>query len=542
MVVKRLNDKVKYLVMSNNYIVLSRFVLILVLSVSLVTCTSINREPGYAYFRLESNPTTLDPALIVDVDGGAIAAKLFNGLVRLGDDMEIAPDIALSWVVSENALTYLFSLRDDVRFSSGRRVTATDFKYSFERVLDPETRSPNTWIFEKLLGAREFMDGEADDVSGIHVIDDYTIEIRLSKSFSPFLGLLTMPAAYVVPLEEVLHQGQDFSSRPVGTGPFKLAEWLPNRHLRLDRTVGYFGQNAKVTGIVYRIIPEELTAVAEFETGNLDVLTIPSSAYARYLKSEKWNSLISSIKGTNTYYIGLNNSRPPFDDPELRRAVNLAVDRERILDTLYEGKGRLSRGPVPDILRDWKEPEGYSYDPEQARKIIASKRNLKGMKIKYFIAAGYQISVDIAEVVQSYLKDAGLEVEIRQLEWSAFKDAVNRGEADMFWLSWWADYPDPENFLFPLFHSSNLGPAGNRVRYINPEVDRLVELGQHAPSLEQRNKWYSQAEEIIVHDAPWVFFWHRTDFVVRQPWVENYRIFPVYSMDKGIDFSLSGRG
>ena len=116
-----------------------------------------------------------------------------------------------------------------------------------------------------------------------------------------------------------------------------------------------------------------------------------------------------------------------------------------------------------------------------------------------------------------------------------------REEPDKFWLSWWADYPDPENFLFPLFHSKNFGSAGNRARYSNLEVDKLIELGQHASSLEQRNQWYSQAEEIIVRDAPWVFFWHRTDYVVRQPWVEHYRIFPVYSMEKGLNILLNGQ-
>ncbi len=382
------------------------------------------------------------------------------------------------------------------------------------------------------------MNGEADDVEGIRVIDDFTLELRLKKPFSPFLGLLTMPAAYVVPLEEVLHQGRDFSSKPVGTGPYKLVEWLSHRHLRLDRSLDYFGESAKVSGIIYRVIPEELTAVAEFESGNLDILTIPSSVYSRYLNSDKWQNLILSIKGTNTYYIGLNCQRPPFNDPELRRAVNYAVDRARILHTLYEDKGRLSHGPVPDILRAWLAPDGYEYDPVKAREII-SKGGYDGLKLKYYIAAEYQISVDIAEVVQSYLKDVGLDVEIQQLEWSAFKEAVNNGEPDMFWLSWWADYPDPENFLFPLFHSQNIGSAGNRSRYANDEVDKLVELGQHAPTLEKRNEWYSQAEEIIVKDAPWVFFWHRTDYVVRQPWVENFSIYPVYSMEKGLNIILN---
>jgi peptide/nickel transport system substrate-binding protein/oligopeptide transport system substrate-binding protein len=247
---------------------LRRVVVAALLFLLLATCTTRNREPGYVYFRIGHNPTTLDPALIVDVNGGLIAAKLFNGLVKLGDGLAVVPDIAESWTVSKDALRYRFTLRRGVTFSSGREVKAADFKYSFERVLDPDTRSPNTWIFEKIRGARELMNEEADEVSGIRVVDDYTLEVRLEKPFAPFLGLMTMPTAYVVPVEEVLHWGPDFSSNPVGTGPFVLRQWLPNRHLALDARKDYFDVPAGVKGIVYRVIPEELTAVAEFELGN----------------------------------------------------------------------------------------------------------------------------------------------------------------------------------------------------------------------------------------------------------------------------------
>lgn len=190
-------------------------------------CTSENRREGYVHYRVANDPTTLDPALIVDVDGGSIAAKLFNGLVKLGDDLKIEPDIAESWEVSKDGLTYSFKIREGVRFSSGREVRAWDFKYSIERVLDPETKSPQTWIFENIVGAQELMEGTADDLKGVKVIDDRTLQISLTATFTPFLGLLSMPAAYVVPMEEVLHLGPDFSSHPVGTGPYVLREWLP---------------------------------------------------------------------------------------------------------------------------------------------------------------------------------------------------------------------------------------------------------------------------------------------------------------------------
>ncbi len=515
---------------------IKRTVIIIASFILLLSCSAGDRLPGYVYYRLKADPTTLDPALVVDVTGGAIAAKLFNGLVRLGDDLGVVPDIASEWSVSPDGLTYRFKLRQGVRFSNGREVKATDFKYSFERVLSPATKSPRTWIFDYVLGAEEFMKGEAGEVKGIRAPDDYTVEIILKEPFSPFLGLLTMTNAYVVPEEKVLELGPDFSSNPAGTGPYVLKSWLPGREVVLEAKKDYSEGPAGVTGIIYRVMPEELTAVAEFELGNLDAIAIPASAYARYRNSSKWREYITSAEGLNTYYLGLNCSRPPFNSPELRRAMSLAIDRKKILATLYEGRGRLARGPVPDILRRWQAPESYAFDPEKAKAII-KEEGAFGRKVEFFITADPEV-VDTAEVIQAYLKDAGLDVKIRQLEWSAFKQAVNGGEADMFWLSWWADYPDPENFLFPLFHSSNRGPGGNRVLYANPEVDTLIEAGQRATTEAMRDDYYRRAESIIVRDAPWVFFWHGTDFTLKQPWVRKFRMYPVYSMDKGLEVEL----
>ncbi|MFC1770004.1 ABC transporter substrate-binding protein, partial [Nitrospirota bacterium] len=452
-----------------------RLLIVLGLILLLGSCFSANREPGYVYFWLESNPTTLDPALVVDYNGGIIAAKLFNGLVRLGPKLEIIPDIAESWEVSTNGLAYTFKLREGVRFSSGRSVRAQDFKYSFERVLDPATKSPNTWIFEKIKGVGEFMDGQEEAVSGIEVIDEHTLIIKLSKPFSPFLNLLTMPAAYVIPFEEVLHQGADFSSNPVGTGPYVLKEWIPSQSMELERSVHYFNEMAKVEGIIYRIIPEALTAVMEFELGNLDVIKVPGSAYDRYRRSISWKPLLTAEESLNTYYLGLNCAREPFSDPEVRRAMNMAIDRDKILRTMYQGRGILAQGPVPGILRNWNSPAGYDYDPDEAKSVFREK-GLLGEELQFYVKADQQ-NVDIAEVIQAYLIEAGLNISIRPLEWSAYKEAINNGEADLFWLSWWADYSDPENFLFPLFHSSNHGSGGNRVRYDNKELDGFIEMG-----------------------------------------------------------------
>jgi peptide/nickel transport system substrate-binding protein/oligopeptide transport system substrate-binding protein len=502
-----------------------------------LSCSSQNRLEGHVYYRLNTSPTTLDPALIVDVTGGSIAAKLFNGLVRLGDDLSIQPDIAKDWSISRDGLTYRFRIKYGIYFSNKREVKASDFKYSFKRILHPRSRSPNTWVLEKILGADEFMDGRTGDVKGIRVIDDYTLEINLKKPFSPFLHLLTMTAAYVIPFEEIERWGPDFSTHPAGTGPFVLKEWLPNRELQLKKREDYFEGPAHVKGIIYRVIPEDLTTVTEFELGNLDVITIPASEYMRFRKDSKKQNFISSLKGINTYYVGLNCSKPPFNNPDVRKAINYVIDREKILNTIYEGRGRLAKGPVPDVIRTWESKLQYEYNPAKAGEFI-KREGLEEHAINFYVTADQEV-VDIAEVIQSYLNAVGMRVTIKQLEWSAYKEALNRAEPHMFYLSWWADYPDPENFLFPLFHSSNFGAGGNRTWYRNAGVDSLIEKAQYTLDRRERDFLYQKVEELIIADAPWVFLWHRTDFTIRQPWVENYRIYPIYSMDKGTEISLS---
>jgi len=499
------------------------------------------RLANHLYLRLNSNPTTLDPALITDVQGGGISAKLFNGLVRFNENLDIVPDVARTWKLSDDQVTYTFHLRQNVRFSNNRTITARDFKYSFERVLTPRTKSPRNWVLDRIEGAGDFIAGKSANVSGIRVKNDHTLVLKLQKPFGPFLSLLAMATAYVVPFEEVERLGQDFGTHPVGSGPYVLTDWKHGEHLVLSARADYFEGRPKLNGIVYTIIPEDLTAVVEFETGKLDVLPVPSSEYKRYTTDPAWQNLVHGMPGLNSYFLGLNCARPPFSDIRVRQAVNRAIDRRRMLTTLFEKRGVLARGPIPPGL--WKgtvlpqNEEGYDFEPDKARKLIR-EAGAEGKTIKMYINADPEV-LDIVEVMQGYLLQAGLKAEITQLDWSAFKRAVNEGEADAFWLSWWADYPDPENFLFPLFHSANAGTAGNRTRCLDPELDRLIEASQRTTDEKQRYRLYHQAEDRITNNAPWVFMWHKADFYVIQPWVKNFKIYPIYSIDKRVDITIT---
>ena len=513
------------------------FFLVLPFAFSLWGCTPSNRRPGYIYYSIPADPATLDPAFITDVTGGDIAAKLFNGLVRIGPGLKIIPDIASRWEVSGGGLVYTFHLRRGVKFSNGREVTAADFKYSFERLLSPRTLSPNRWVLETIDGARAFSEGRAADVSGIKVDGPRELTLRLAHPFSPFLNLLAMTAAYVVPREDAGRPGSDFYERPVGTGPFVVESWRRGQKLTLEARPDYFAGAARVKGIVYRIIPEELTSVVEFELGNLDVISIPAADYDHFRDDPKWKGLVSATEGINTYYLGMNCSRPPFNDPRMRRAMNYAIDRKKMLETFMEGRGTMASGPVPPELRRWGRPPSYGYDPAKARRIIREE-GFSGVKVKFYITQGQQDVADIAAIIQQYLSRVGIKARIEQMEWNTYRQAIDNGEPDIFWLSWWADYPDPEDFLYPLFDSANLGAAGNRTRYTSREADRLIELGRRSVTAGRRDYYYKKAEDLIVHDAPWVFFWHEKNVTVRQPWVKNYVQYPIYSMDKGTDISI----
>ncbi|MBF0457918.1 MAG: ABC transporter substrate-binding protein [Nitrospirae bacterium] len=492
------------------------------------SCDTKSGTPdGYVCIRLNTNPTTLDPASIVDVQGGAIAAKIYNGLVRLDADMNVVPDIAESWQLSPDALKYTFKLRRDVQFHNGKPLTAADVAYSLTRILSPETNSPNAWVLKTLDGAETFLRGKSNTLDGIAAPDNYTIEITLKEQFEPFLKLLSMPAAYIVPSPM-----QEKSGGIVGTGPFIVQKWEPDRELILRKNNGYFDSPAHIEGIYYKIIPEDLTAVTEFMLGNIDVLDVTAASYSMFTKDEKYKAMLQSGTALNVYYLGFNTSRPPLSDPLLRRAIAYAIDRRKILETYFQNRGSFAVSPVPNGLKKYTLNDSYPYDREKAKALLRGSGYKPSTKLHFYVTAA-QDAVDIAEIIVSYLKDAGIEAEIRTLEWSAYKAAINNGETDMFWLGWLADYPDIENFLYPLYHSSNFGAGGNRTRYKNTEVDKLIETGRKTADEAEREALYKTAEEQILRDAPAVYFWQNRGVTAVAPRIKNFRVYPVYNIDKG---------
>lgn len=496
------------------------------------------RIPNCLYVRLKKNPTTLDPAHIVDLDGARIAAKLFNGLITFDEALSPVPDIAASWALSPDGCTYTFKIKRGIRFFNGREVTAFDFKYSFERVLHPKTGSPRTWVLSRIKGSRQFMAEETEHISGIWVKGPYELEIRLKEPFAPFISLLGLTTASVVPREKVEKWGKDYAFHGSGTGPFILQEWRHNQFLFLKANKNYFGSKPHLAGIRYEIVPEDFTALVEFENGDLDLLPeMTASEYERYAHNPQWQPYIKMAPSLNTYYLGLNCQMRPFNDPRVRRALNFAIDREKILSTLMGGRGTAALGPLPPLLRGSPSPKGYSYHPTRARQLLQAAGYPQGFSMTIYQTADIE-NLEICQVIQSYLRDVGIEARIVQLEWSTFLDVVARGEAHSFWLSWWADYPDEENFLFPLFHSANWGSGGNRCRFQDQRVDQLISEAVKIMDPAKRRSVYRKIEALVIQEAPWVFFWHKSTCSIHQPWLRGTLMAPLAVMDKGNNMEL----
>ncbi len=289
--------------------------------------------------------------------------------------------------------------------------------------------------------------------------------------------------------------------------------------------------------MIYRVIPETLTAAVEFERGNLDLIEVPRAEHKKYTAAAPFKDLVESRVGLNTYYLGFNCRRPPFDDPRVRRAFNYALDREKIIEVILEDRAVSASGPIPPGLSA-PAGEGYPYDPARARELLAEAGVELPLRAALLFKSDREV-LTIAEVIQSYLKEVGIELVLVQREWSSFLQALNDGEFDLFYLSWWGDYPDPENFLYPTFHSDNFGPGGNRTFFSDAEVDFRLSSAAAEPDPERRNALLAAAADRVVHLAPWVFLWHKKEVMIRASRLENYRIPLIYNGDKFLDLSLA---
>ena len=486
------------------------------------------RAGGTLHAVLATDPPTLDPAQATDTTSSAVVRQLFDALLELDEKLQPVPSLAERYTVSNDQRRYTFTLRKGVRFHNGRVMSAHDVKYSFERA----AKGKRPWVFEKILGAREYIKGQTKSIQGIRVVDDQIVEITLERPFAPFVYLMAYDAASVVPREEAERSGASFASRPVGSGPFRLLSWRRDDQVVIEAFKGHWRGAPSLDRIIFRIIPTEIVRFQEYKRGGLDLTDIPTG-HCRLVQNDRVlgkEASVWPILGTQA--IRFNVERSPFDNKKLRQAIGYAIDSGAIVHGVLEECVTGAKGIVPPGMPGFLSAlSGYSLNRDRAKQLLAEAGypNGKGLPpISYFYNTG-DLNQRIAETIQAGLREIGITLELRRLDWATHLKLVDDGSAGFFRGGWIADYPDPENFLTVLFHSRNVGAAGNTSRYRNPVLDRLLDEADAMPPGPARMKKYEEAERIIVDDAPWISLYHYSSRLLLKPYVKGVERSPLSS-------------
>jgi ABC-type transport system substrate-binding protein len=481
------------------------------------------------------DPKSLDPALSTDVPTGRAVSYLFDGLTRFSPDAKVGPALATRWDVSPDGRTYVFHLRPGVRFHDGTLLHASDVVHSFTRVLDPANKSGRPWPLFPIAGARAFAAGKATTVSGLAAVNDSTIRISLDTALAIFPKLLAMPVASVVPAKIPA----DFGEHPIGTGAWTLVSWQHDDFVLLAKNAEYFGGAPKLDSLMIRIIPEPSTAVAEFESGNVDLLYVPEADAPRWEQTDEKKALLTSAPALRLWYVALNTTRGPLKDVRVRQALNHAVDVRTILDKLLGGRGRLAAGVIPPTLEGADTSRApYAYDPAAAKKLLAAAGYAKGFDIELWLPQDPAFA-RVAESIQSYLAAVGVRAKIVQRESAAAREASRNGQTDMFVKDWYADYPDAENFLYPLLYGANRGVGGNVSFYENPAYDRIVALARTEQDSAKRVTLYRQADSLEFADAPMIYLFFYNELYAVQPWVKGFVAPTIFNGQKFLDVTIT---
>lgn len=475
--------------------------------------------------RLASDPPTLDPAFITDTTSSEVADNIFDGLVQYDEELNVVGALAKDWEISDDGLVWKFNLHDNVKFHNGRKMTAEDVVYSFTRILDPQTQSSRASLLENVTGAKAFRSGQAKTVEGLKALDENTFEITLEKPFTPFLSVLAMSNLVVVPKEEIERYGKDFTSHPVGTGAFKFVEWKHDDHVTLEGNKDYFEGRPYLDKVVYRVIPEDSPAFAEYEQGNIYVLSnVPEGELNRIVNGDEFKDELIKSPQLGVYYIGINNNKPILKDVKVRQAISHAINKQAIAEVLRQGTVIPADTVLPPGMPGYSdEIKGPQYDVAQAKTLLKEAGYANGLpseiELAYNTSKNHQ---SIAEAVQADLKEVGIKVKLVNMDWGVYITKLDNGETQLFRNGWIADYPDPDNFLDILFHSRNVGPGGNSVFYKNPKVDQLLDEAKAMKTGDERWEKYHEIERIIAEDVPLVPLYYYTNIVLRKPFVHDF--------------------
>lgn len=494
--------------------------LLLMVSVLLVGlfAPAISANPRYGgtfNYALDRDVGSIDPHSAHSVQRINVGIMMFDQLTTFDENGNVVPNLAASWDVSSDGKTYTFHLRKGVKFHTGREFTAADVKYSFERLSNPKTKALGYGQLNSVVGKEEFGEGLAEEITGIKVIDDYTIEIKLKNVDVTFPRKLATTYTSIVGYEGI---NEDMEMvKPVGTGPFVFVEYIPNQHLKLNRNPNFWQEGKPYfDNVVVHMNIDPSVQLMRYQTNQLHFMEMYSPVVKYTLEADpRFRGDVRLTAGPSVQVLTLNANIEPFSIKEVRQAINWAVNRERIASNVIGGFGIPAQTPLTSAMsQQLNLPEWYGYDVAKAKELLAKAGYPNGFSTELVVVAN-EVQKLAAEGVQADLAAIGIDVQVRVVESATYTAMMNEGKVPFGMMNVGSQMADPDEVFFDFLHSSRT-PGLNRAAYKNPELDKLIEAGRSTVDQGERDKIYTQAVELVMSEVPWApLYWPYSVVAVR---------------------------
>jgi oligopeptide transport system substrate-binding protein len=485
---------------------------------------------GVFRYPLPTNPTTLDPGKVQDGDTIDVTQQIFEGLVKWGEDNKVQPNLAEKWDISPDGKTYTFHLKSGVKFSNGRALTAGDFKFCIERACSKTVASSTAQTYMgDIIGVNDLCTGKAKEASGVKVVDDATLEITIDKPRPYFLGKLTYQCAFVFAKEALKDPFAEMSKieEMVGTGPFKISEYTPDGRVVLDANKDYHGGKPELERIERPIVKDGQTRLNLYKQGQVELISLERQDLDAINRDEKLKSESKKFDRPSMFYVGLNcNLVPALKDVRVRRAIAMAIDRDKIVTEILGGVNQRADSILPPSVLHYREKANViPFNVAGAKTLLAEAGFADGKGFPE-LTMSYRdgrpdIEIVVQAVQQQLKQNLGINVKPNKKEWGAYLAAHNQKKTlECYHMRWGADYLDPENFL-----STLLATYGNenKVNYSNSKFDALCKEADGILDEEKRAKLYAEAEDIVLQDAPFVPIYFQRDVELISPRVSGLR-------------------
>ncbi|PSJ65201.1 ABC transporter substrate-binding protein [Mesorhizobium ephedrae] len=521
--------------------------LALMLALSPAKAQEENLDPsakagGEVVITYKDDVATLDPAIGYDWQNWSMIKSLYDGLMDYEPGTtNLRPDLAESYEISPDGKTFTFKLRKGVKFHNGREMTADDVKYSLDRVTNPKTQSPGAGFFASIVGFEDVAGGKSESLSGVTVVDPSTVKIELSRPDATFLHVMAINFSHLVPKEAVEQHGADFGKNPVGTGAYRMAEWTLGQRLVFERNPDHWRKGLPyLDKITFEIGQEPIVALLRLQKGEVDIPGdgIPPAKFQEVMNDPEQKARVVVGGQLHTGYVTMNTTMAPFDNVKVRQAVNMAINKDRIVQ-LINNRAVPANQPLPPSMPGYdKAFKGYAYEPEKAKALLAEAGHPDGFETELFVM-NTDPNPRIAQAIQQDLAAIGIKASLQSLaQANVIAAGGDKAGAPMIWsggMAWIADFPDPSNFYGPILGCGGAVPGGwNWAWYCNEDLDKKAAEADSIvdpAKAEERYKLWSEIYGKVMEDAPWAPVFNEQRFTMKSPRMggaDNLYVDPVH--------------